>query len=103
MITYLIIAYGLVSATWLLYVAIMHLRIVRDREGLTVPQKVMGYPLLITGLVFDTILNWVVVSVLLLSPPREFLTTARFKKVPPRQYMARQPGSMVVPAFSRAV
>lgn len=80
MIAYSALAYALISGTWLLYVAIMHLRVVRDREGLTMPQKVMGYPLLIIGLIFDTLLNWLVVSVLLLSPPRELLTTTRFRR-----------------------
>lgn len=80
LLTYLALSYALISATWLLYVAIMHLRVVRDREGLTLPQKIMGYPLLIIGLICDTLLNWIVVSVLLLELPREALTTARFRR-----------------------
>jgi hypothetical protein len=80
MITYLILFYLTASATWLFYVAIMHLRLVQNTEGLTLPQKVMGYPLLIVGLILDVILNLVFVTVLLLDFPRELLTTSRFRR-----------------------
>ena len=62
-----------VVAVWLLwvaFVAIMYLRRVRDRWGLTSAQKVFGYPLLIIGYVLDVALRLTVASALFLRVPQ---------------------------------
>lgn len=68
-----ILAVGIVVALWLLwiaFVAIMHLRRVRQRWGLTGAQKVFGYPLLVIGYVLDVVMRLTVFAALFLRHPR---------------------------------
>lgn len=69
--------------TFILFCAVMHLRNVRD-DGLLddapVIIKAFAYLTLFVGLVFDVLLN-VVLSVVLVEPPLEWLTTDRMKRL----------------------
>jgi len=71
-------SYILVLVTWLFYLAIMHLRMVR--HDLHPVAKANAYVLLAIGLVLDFITNVVVGSVLFLDPPREWLLTDRLQR-----------------------
>lgn len=62
---------------WTIYVAVMRLQMVRDTVGLTMGQKVLGYPSLVVGLVLDFFVNLVVGSLLLLELPQEWTLSAR--------------------------
>jgi hypothetical protein len=70
--------YVLMLVTWLFYVAIMHLKEVRD--DLHPVATVNGYILLGIGLPLDVLLNVVVGTIVFLDPPREWLLTARLKR-----------------------
>lgn len=62
---------------WVIYVAVMRLQMVRDTVGLTLGQKVLGYPALMVGLVLDFFVNVVLGSLLLWDPPQEYTLSAR--------------------------
>lgn len=62
---------------WIIYVAVMRMQMVRDTVGLTVGQKVMGYPALLVGLALDLLVNVVVGSLVLLELPQEYTLSAR--------------------------
>ena len=78
--TILIYSLALIWLTWLLYVAVMALKRCRDAGLLTLPMKLLGYPLLFIGLFCDFLLNMTVCSLLFADIPREWLVTARLKR-----------------------
>lgn len=62
---------------WVLFVAVMHLKELRDAGTLTKAQKVFGYPALFLGLALDVAVNAVVATVLFADLPREWLVSGR--------------------------
>jgi hypothetical protein len=89
LITYAAALYVLTLLTWLFYVAIMHLRIVR--HSLHPFAKFNAYVLLAIGLPLDALTNITMGSILFLEPPRlvggryivnegEWLLTARLAR-----------------------
>lgn len=71
---------GIVYATWVLYCAIMALWKAKREGTLTLPMKVLGYPLLGVGLLFD-VASMLIFSVLLWHWPREFLLTQKLQRI----------------------
>lgn len=68
--------YGL----WVFYLATMNLKRVRDNGGLSPWALRFGYPVLFTGLFLDIMVNWFIVTILLLEIPQETTVTARLKR-----------------------
>ena len=68
--------YGL----WVFYLAVMNLKRVRDNGKLSPWALRFGYPVLLTGYILDVLVNWFVVTILLLEFPRETTVTARLKR-----------------------
>lgn len=64
---------------WVLYLAVMNLKRVRDAGALPKPALVLGVPVLVVGLIVDLFCN-VLLSVVLLELPRETTVTARLKR-----------------------
>lgn len=62
---------------WIMYVAVMRLKQVREAGQLTTAMKAFGYPLLAVGLVIDFFVNVVFGSLVLLEIPREWTLSAR--------------------------
>lgn len=62
---------------WIMYVAVMRLKQVRDAQQLTKAQRAFGYPLLAVGLVLDFFVNVVIGSAVLLEVPREWTLSSR--------------------------
>ena len=73
--------FALLYATWIFYLAVMNLKRAKDAGTLTLPAKVMGYPVLFVGLALDCLLNLTVCTFLFLELPREGLVTARLKRL----------------------
>lgn len=65
---------------WVLYLAVMNLKRVKDAQGLHRNALVLGTPLLLVGYLLDTILNWTVMTIVLLELPRETTVSARLKR-----------------------
>jgi len=65
---------------WVLYLAVMNLKRVKDIGLLTGKALIIGTPILIFGLVFDALVNWLVMTVILLEFPKETTVTARLKR-----------------------
>jgi len=83
MITYLLISFAIFYITAIAYVAVMHFKILKDKgilQQLNWSVKWLGYSMLYIGLVADLLLNVVVMTVVLLEPPKEVLTTSRIKR-----------------------
>lgn len=76
----IIIAAATCWVLWVLYIAVMALKRVREAGKLTLSMKVLGYPLLYTGLALDIFVNVVVCTVLLLEFPEEILVTGRLAR-----------------------
>lgn len=71
-------AVGLFVLTFVCFVAIMKMREVRDEIfRLHWSVRWICYGILFTGLILDTLLNWIVLTVAFLELPREFLSTSR--------------------------
>lgn len=68
--------YGL----WVFYLAVMNLKRVRDAGKLSPWALRFGYPVLLLGYVLDVLVNWFVVTLLLLEFPQETTVTARLKR-----------------------
>lgn len=75
---WLLFGYLLCVVTWFFYVAIMHLKLVRDDLHPVAYWHAMAF--LVIGLILDVVLNWLVGSALFLERPREFLLTARLQR-----------------------
>jgi hypothetical protein len=72
----LAITYGL----YVFYAAVMNIKRVRDAGKLTILGKVFGYPTLVIGLILDLLVNWFVMTIILLEVPRELTVTSRLKR-----------------------
>lgn len=64
-------------ALWIMFVCVMRLQMLRDAGQLTTGQKVLGYPVLLIGLVLDLALNTVACTVIFLELPQEYTVSAR--------------------------
>lgn len=67
-------------ALWVFYLAVMNLKRVRDAGQLHKTAAVLGYPVLFVGLALDIVLNWTVMTVLLLELPKESTISSRLKR-----------------------
>ncbi len=84
MIDYLIFSVVLWTATFIFFLAVMKLRDARDQGILfTLNWTViwLAYTILFVGLILDTLLNWIVLSVMFLEFPQETLSTSRVKRL----------------------
>lgn len=65
---------------WTMYLAVMNLKRRRDEGTLPNAAKVLGYPILVVGLLLDFLFNAVIGTVLFLEFPQELLFTARVSR-----------------------
>jgi hypothetical protein len=71
-------AFYLFVATFVCYVAMMKIREIKDHIfELHWSVRWVCYCILAVGLILDTLLNWIVLTVAFLEFPREFLSTTR--------------------------
>lgn len=80
MIDYIIWALATTYALYVFYSAVMNIKRVRDMGKLTTFGKVLGYPTLYIGLFLDLVVNFLVMTVVLLELPQEFTVTSRLKR-----------------------
>ena len=73
-----LISVALFMSTFVCYVAIMKMREIRyEIYKLHWSVRWVCFFILFVGLILDTLLNWVLLTVAFLEPPQEFLSTAR--------------------------
>ena len=65
---------------WILFLAVMNLKRVKDAGLLSKTALVLGTPVLIFGLIVDALVNWFVMTLVLLEMPKESTVTARLKR-----------------------
>ncbi len=75
-----LIALGLTYALYVFYAAVMNIKRVRDMGKLTKLGMAFGYPTLVIGLILDLLVNWFVMTIILLEVPRELTVTSRLKR-----------------------
>ena len=80
LVVYILCAVMACYGLWVFYLATMNLKRVRDNGGLSPWALRFGYPVLLTGYVLDVLVNWFVVTILLLEFPKETTVTARLKR-----------------------
>ena len=68
---------------WLLYVYVMRLKRIRDGRGLSLIQKIVGYPVAVIAVIVDWAYNWTVAAAVFHEWPkaRYELTTQRMQRV----------------------
>lgn len=66
---------------WVLYLASMNLRRVRDAGKLSASAQVLGKPVYLVGLAVDVLLNFSLFPLLVLSIPREWTITAHLGRL----------------------
>ena len=79
-IALLLICVGSTYALWIFYIAVMGLKRARDDKKLTATAKVLGYPVLVVGLILDFFVNVLPMTILLLELPQETTVTSRLKR-----------------------
>jgi hypothetical protein len=67
-------------ALWIFYLAVMTLKRARVAGQLSPLAFALGVPVLKVGLVLDVLVNVLVMTVVLVEPPREWLVTTRLKR-----------------------
>lgn len=72
--------FGSIYALWIFYLAVMSLKRARDAGKMSPTATVLGYPVLLAGLLLDLTCNVLVMTLLLLELPREGTVTARLKR-----------------------
>ena len=72
----------LIVVTYIGYIKIMRLKRIRDAENKDLEwyHKLYGYPLLVIGIILDTLLNVIVGTIIFVEFPREFLLTPRLDR-----------------------
>lgn len=83
MMTYILISLALFYLTAVFYTSVMHFKQVRDNGTLDTLHwsvKLIGYATLYIGLVLDTLLNVVVMTLVFVELPKEVLTTSRIRR-----------------------
>jgi predicted transporter len=65
---------------WVLFLAVMNLKRVKDAGLLHRKALILGTPVLILGLLVDALVNWCVMTLVLLELPQEVTVTARLKR-----------------------
>jgi hypothetical protein len=71
-----LITYG----TWLFYLALMNVKRAKDAGKITRVVYVLGYPLLLVGLILDFLCNMLVFTVIMIEIPQELLVTTRLSR-----------------------
>lgn len=78
--SYILYSVLLTYLLWVFYVAVMHLKIVRDRGDLKGFSKPLAFVTLVIGYAIDFACNVLVFSALLIELPRETTVTARLTR-----------------------
>jgi hypothetical protein len=79
-LTYIGLSLATTYGLYVFYAAVMNIKRVRDMGKLTTLGKVFGYPTLVIGLILDLLVNWFVMTIILLEVPRELTVTSRLKR-----------------------
>jgi hypothetical protein len=80
MVVWVLLALMLMPTTWLFFLAVMHLKQVRDAGRMPKFAERAGTVLLIVGLVLDFLCNVIAATLLFNEVPREWLVTQRLKR-----------------------
>lgn len=76
----LILAFVAFYALWILYLAVMNLSRVKNMGKLTPLTTALGTPVLFTGYILDALVNWILMTVILLELPKEITVTSRLQR-----------------------
>ena len=76
----LLIAFGSFYLLWILYLAVMNLKRVKDAGLISPLALTLGYPVLFIGYLLDVLVNITVLTLVLLELPKELTVTARLKR-----------------------
>jgi hypothetical protein len=77
---YLAVSLGSLYLLWIFYLAVMNIKRVRDAGKLHGTAFALGMPILIIGLILDTFVNWVFMTLVFLEIPKETLVTSRLQR-----------------------
>lgn len=71
---------GLFYLLWFFYLAVMSLMRAHEDKKLTLASKILGYPVLLVGVLLDVFINVIFLTVLFFDLPREWMTTIRLRR-----------------------
>ena len=76
----ILIGFGSFYLLWILYLAVMNLKRVKDAGLISPLALTLGYPVLFVGYLLDVLVNITVLTLVLLELPKELTVTARLKR-----------------------
>ena len=76
----ILIGFGSFYLLWILYLAVMNLKRVKDAGLISPLALALGYPVLFIGYLLDILVNITVLTLVLLELPKELTVTARLKR-----------------------
>jgi hypothetical protein len=73
-------AIGSIYALWIFYLAVMSLKRARDAGEMSITAYRLGLPVLYLGLLIDFLVNVIILSIIMLELPKEWLVTSRLSR-----------------------
>jgi hypothetical protein len=77
----LLLCLGSMYLLWAVFLAAMDLDEARNAGMLTLPVKILGYPLIVAGLLVDLLVDWGPATLLFLEFPREYTVSDRLGRL----------------------
>lgn len=77
---YSVLSFCVIYLLWFYYLAVMNLMGARDDHKLTTAGWIFGYPIFVVGYILDILVNWLILSVILMELPAEWTVTARLSR-----------------------
>jgi hypothetical protein len=65
---------------WILFLAAMNLIGAYRAGTISTVAKVLGYPIILVGVILDFLFNAIVLTIILVEPPKEWLVTERLSR-----------------------
>ena len=78
---YILISVGSIYGLWIFYLAVMNLAKAQQNGTLSKTALVLGYPVLIVGIILDIFVNWFIMTIVLVEFPKELTVSARLKRL----------------------
>ncbi len=80
MLTTLLAIPATLFALWVLYLAVMALKMARDADRLSPTAKLFGYPLTFFGVTVNVLINWTLLTLVFAEWPKETMFTHRVER-----------------------
>lgn len=77
---YTVLSFCVIYLLWFYYLAVMNLMGARNDHTLTGIGLIFGYPIFVVGYILDILVNWFILSIILVEFPSEWTVTSRLSR-----------------------